>query len=119
MSPPSVKKRRTACHRPSRSPRPLPTRAPARAATRPPRARPAPTAARAARAAPATRPPIRAPARRSTARSTRAEAALRGLAGSGLHRLHLELQVDAIADEHTAGLEQLVPREPEALAIDR
>src|SRR5262245_29100995 len=43
----------------------------------------------------------------------------RRLRGRGLHRLHVELDVDALADQHAAGLEHLVPGEPELLAIDR
>src|SRR5215216_1765973 len=41
-----------------------------------------------------------------------------GLLGRRLHGLHFELDLDALAHQHTAGLERLVPREPEVLALD-
>src|SRR5690349_7992925 len=45
-------------------------------------------------------------------------APLRRLRRGRLHCLHLELDVDAIADQHAARLEQLVPLQAEVLAID-
>src|SRR5689334_7309167 len=43
---------------------------------------------------------------------------LRGLIGRGFDRLHLELDVDSIAEQDTAGLEQLIPPEPEVLPVE-
>src|SRR6185436_2808056 len=43
----------------------------------------------------------------------------RRVAGLGVDGLDVELDVDAIADEHPAGFEHLVPLEAEVLAIDR
>mgnify|MGYP007026942148 CR=1 FL=1 len=37
----------------------------------------------------------------------------------GLDRLHVEGEVDAVADQEAAGLEDLVPRQAEVLAADR
>src|SRR4029077_11766551 len=43
----------------------------------------------------------------------------RNLRGGLLHRLDFGLNLDAISDEHAAGLERLIPRQTEVLAIDR
>jgi len=45
--------------------------------------------------------------------------ALRRLHGGGLHRLDVELDVHAIADQDAPGFEKLVPLETEAFAVDR
>src|SRR5215468_6603168 len=42
-----------------------------------------------------------------------------GVARRGVDGLDVELDVDAVADQHAAGLEQLVPRQAEVLAVDR
>ena len=44
--------------------------------------------------------------------------ALRNLRFRLFHGLDLSLDIDAIADHHAAGLEDLVPRQTEVLAID-
>src|SRR5262245_18819925 len=42
----------------------------------------------------------------------------RGLDGRRSHAFHFELDVDAIADQHAARLEHLVPLETEVLAVE-
>src|SRR4051812_40189149 len=44
---------------------------------------------------------------------------LRSLGDRRLYGLHLELDVDSVAHEHAAGLQRLVPLQPEVLPIDR
>src|SRR5258705_8709453 len=44
---------------------------------------------------------------------------LGGLGGRGLHCLYFELDADAVADEHAACFEDLVPAQPEVFAVDR
>src|SRR3954454_24353029 len=46
------------------------------------------------------------------------EFCLRGLCGRRFDRLHFELDLDAIADQNAAGLEHLIPPEPEVLPVE-